>query len=63
MVQTKRKGGPFTPPRCPVCQHPQTRVKRRLTETMNGSTMYLCIRVGQCTVGMNLRKMDTWVAV
>ena len=63
MVQPKGSGGPYVPPRCPVCQHPQTRVQRRLTENTNGSTMYVCIRVGQCSVGMNLSKMDTWVAV
>jgi hypothetical protein len=63
MAQPKGNSGPHAPPRCPVCQHPQTRVQRRLTETRNGSTMYVCIRVGQCSVGKNLSKMDTWVAV
>lgn len=50
-------------PECPVCHHPQTKVQRRLTATTNGVTTYVCTRVGQCSVGMNLNKMDTWVAV
>lgn len=50
-------------PECPVCHQPQTKVQRRLTSTRNGSTMYVCTRVGQCSVGMNLNKIDTWVAV
>jgi hypothetical protein len=30
---------------------------------MNGSMTYVSSRVGQCSVGMNLDKVDTWVAV
>ena len=63
MVQSKRNDRPQLRPRCPVCDHPQTKVQRRLTATMNGSTMYICARVGECSAGMNLHKMDTWVAV
>lgn len=63
MAQSKRNEHPQLRPECPVCHHPLTRVQRRLTETMNGSTSYICTRVGQCSVGMNLNKMDTWVAV
>jgi hypothetical protein len=63
MVQPKGKDRPHSAPQCPVCHYPQTKVQRRLTETVNGSTMYLCTRVGQCSLGMNLNKMDTWMAV
>ena len=63
MVQPKGIDRPHLPPECPVCHHPQTKVQRRLTASRNGSTMYVCARVGQCSIGMNLNKMDTWVAV
>jgi hypothetical protein len=63
MVQPKGNDRPHLVPQCPVCHHPQTKVQRRLAATLNGSTMYICTRVGQCSVGMNLNKMDTWVAV
>ena len=48
---------------CPVCHQPQTKLKRRLSETQNGSTIYVCPRAGDCSIGVNLTKMDTWVAV
>jgi hypothetical protein len=48
---------------CPACQRPQTKLQRRLSETKNGSTIYVCPRVGECTVGVNIAKMETWVAV
>jgi hypothetical protein len=48
---------------CPVCHQPQTKIQRRLSGTANGSTIYICARVDQCSVGMNLTKVDTWVAV
>jgi hypothetical protein len=63
MVQPKANDRPHIAPRCPVCHHPQTKVQRRLTAIKNGSTMYVCTRLGQCSLGMNLNKMDTWVAV
>ena len=48
---------------CPVCHRPQTRLQRRLSETKNGSTIYVCPRAGECSVGVNLAKLETWVAV
>ena len=63
MVQPKGNDRSHLHPECPVCRHPQTKVQRRLTATKNGSTIYLCTRVGQCSVAMNLNKMDTWIAV
>jgi hypothetical protein len=64
MVQRKSiDRPPFIVPQCRVCHHPQTKVQRRLSPTANGSTMYVCTRSDQCSIGMNLQKMDTWVAV
>ena len=54
---------PSAVPQCPVCHHPQTKVQRRLSATANGATTYICTRSDQCSVGMNLRKVDTWVPV
>jgi hypothetical protein len=39
MVKPKGNVSAYAPPQCPVCQHPQTRLQRRLTETKNGATM------------------------
>jgi hypothetical protein len=63
MVQPKRTDRSYDRRECPVCHHPQTKLQRRLTATTNGSTMFVCTRVGQCSIAMNLDKMDTWVAV
>jgi hypothetical protein len=48
---------------CPVCHRPQTRLQRRLSETKNGSTIYVCSHAGECSIGVSLTKLDTWVAV
>ena len=63
MMQPKRADNPATPHQCPVCHHPQTKLKRRLGETTHGSTIYVCARAGDCSIGVNLTKVDTWVAV
>lgn len=47
---------------CPVCHHPQTKIQRKLGADKHGSTNYVCSRV-ECAVGINLSKVDTWVAV
>jgi hypothetical protein len=54
---------PAPPHRCPVCHEPQTKLQRRLSETKNGCTIYVCSRAGACSVGVNLTKMETWVEV
>ena len=54
---------PALPHQCPVCHLPQTRLQRRLSETKNGSTIYVCPRAGECSIGVNLTKLETWVAV
>ena len=63
MTQLKRKEPEPSVHRCPVCQHPQTKIQRRLNGTTRGSTIYVCARAGECSVGMNLSKVETWVSV
>ena len=63
MTQVKR---PISPPpihNCPICHRPQTKLQRRLTATTFGSIIYVCARVGECTAGVNVSKVDTWMAV
>jgi hypothetical protein len=47
---------------CPVCQFPQTKIQRILGEGRYGSISYVCSRV-ECTVGLDLSKVETWAAV
>jgi hypothetical protein len=47
---------------CPVCHHPQTKIQRKLSDDKHGATNYVCARV-ECAVGINLARVDTWVAV
>ena len=48
---------------CPVCHFPQTKIQRILTGELHGATNYVCSRSGECAIGINLTKVDTWVAV
>jgi hypothetical protein len=59
--------GQKLPPRptvheCPVCHCPQTKIQRVLSEGKYGSISYVCSRV-ECAVGLDLSKLQTWVAV
>lgn len=63
MTQSKRKDPVPSLHQCPVCHQPQTKIQRRLGGTTGGSTIYVCARAGECSVGMNLSKVDTWVSV
>ena len=63
MTQVKRNDHPLPAHLCPVCHHPQTKLARRLTPTTNGSTIYVCARPEDCSIGVNVSKVDTWVAV
>jgi hypothetical protein len=63
MLQPKRPVSPPPVHHCPVCHHPQTKIARRLSETTHGSTVYVCARAGECSIGVNLSKVETWVAV
>lgn len=62
-MQPKRKEPVSSIRECPVCHQPQTKIQRRLGGTASGSTVYVCARAGECSVGINLSKVDTWVAV
>ena len=63
MIQPKRSDAPPPVHQCPVCHHPQTKIQRRLGENTHGSTIYVCARSGDCSVGVNLAKVETWVVV
>ena len=63
MMQPKRKDLPPSVHDCPVCHHPQTKIQRKLGATTYGSTIYVCARSGECSVGVNLSKVETWVSV
>ena len=47
---------------CPVCHFPQTKIQRILGEGKYGSISYVCSRA-ECSVGLDLSKIDTWSAV
>jgi hypothetical protein len=63
MSQLKRNDAPPPAHQCPVCHQPQTKLRRRLGEKTLGSTIYVCARLGECSVAVNLTKVETWVAV
>jgi hypothetical protein len=48
---------------CPVCHHPQTKIQRRLNGIPHGSTIYVCARADDCSIGINLSKVETWAPV
>jgi hypothetical protein len=48
---------------CPVCHFPQTKIQRKLGDEKQGATNYVCARAGECAIGIDLRLVDTWVAV
>lgn len=48
---------------CPVCHFPQTKIQRKLDGERHGATIYVCARTGECAIGINLSKVDTWDAV
>ena len=45
---------------CPVCHFPQTKMQRKLDDNRHGATIYVCARAGECAVGINLSKVETW---
>jgi hypothetical protein len=63
MMQPARKDQTPLVHRCPVCHHPQTKIQRRLEGNTRGSTIYVCARAAECTVGVNLSKVETWIVV
>jgi hypothetical protein len=48
---------------CPACHFPQTKVQRQLQDGRYGATNYVCARSTDCALGLNLSKVDNWVAV
>ena len=63
MVQPKRTAAPVSLHHCPVCQHPQTKIQRLLGDSARGSTNYVCARPSECSLGIDLAKVTTSVAV
>jgi len=63
MTPVKRSDPPPPAHQCPVCRHPQTKLQRRLGPTTNGSTIFVCTRSGECSIGVNLSRVETWVPV
>ena len=61
MANSKSSPAPL-PHHCPVCQHPQTKIQRKLSEDRHGSTNFVCTRT-DCPVGINLAQVDTWTVV
>ena len=47
---------------CPACHQPQTEIQRKIGETPLGAVCFVCARP-DCSLGLNLTKVDTWVAV
>lgn len=47
---------------CPACHQPQTKIQRKIGETPLGAICFVCARP-DCSLGLNLTKVDTWVAV
>ncbi len=47
---------------CPVCHQPQTKIQRKLSEDRHGSTNFVCTR-SECSIGINLARVETWTAV
>jgi hypothetical protein len=47
---------------CPACHQPQTKIQRKISETQLGAVCFVCARA-ECSLGLNLSKVDTWVAV
>jgi hypothetical protein len=48
---------------CPVCGRPQTKIQRLVGSVTRGSTVYVCARAGECSIGVSLSKIANWVAV
>ena len=48
---------------CPMCHLPQTRIQRKLDGEKHGATNYVCARPSQCALGIDLSKVETWIAV
>jgi len=47
---------------CPSCHQPQTKIQRMIGETPRGAVCFVCARP-ECSLGLNLTKVDNWVTV
>lgn len=47
--------------RCPSCQQLQTKIKRVLSDGKYGSNSFVCSRM-ECVLGIDLSKLETWIA-
>ncbi len=46
---------------CPSCHQPQTKIKRVLGDGKFGSSNFVCSRI-ECALGIDVSKLETWVA-
>jgi hypothetical protein len=53
---------PPVPHQCPLCHAPQVKIQRVLGGAKHGAISYVCVQSG-CGMAIDLRKVDTWVAV
>jgi hypothetical protein len=60
---SERPTPPSLPHRCPVCHEPQTKIQRSRADSGGGSINYVCTRVAQCAVAIDLAQVSTWTAV
>ena len=46
---------------CPSCHHPQTKIKRVLGDGKFGASNFVCAEM-KCALGIDVKKLETWVA-
>jgi hypothetical protein len=59
-VASQKKPAPPVAHQCPSCHEPQTKIKRVLGDSKFGASNFVCSR-RECTLGIDLSKLDTWV--
>ena len=47
---------------CPACHQPQTKIQRKIGDTARGAVCFVCARP-ECSLGLNLTKVDNWITV
>ena len=62
-MQPPRKGPVPTLHVCPVCGHKQTKIQKVIGSVTCGSTTFICARAGECSAGVNLSQIATWLEV
>jgi len=60
-VPNHKVPAPLTTHHCPSCHEPQTKIKRVLGNGKFGSSNFVCSR-SECALGIELSKLETWVA-